>query len=413
MLMIFEYLPVQDLVKCHRVSRRWCSVARCDPDLYKSIDLSITAKPLANRSVQALLRYADGKIHTLKMQLPDVTFANFVLHRQDPGFKHHGNMHLAPIFQNLECLEQLGSTKNVGHPLWEIPGFPSSKLRRLSIASPQQAIFMARLAKLAVNLEYLEYTLSDPLVFDTGTWNFTFQSVTVLRITLGARCSYFRQIVRSFPKLEELHFRNGDYDGPIEALELPKKLKVLSLGGKVLAFAGRLPTDLSFLGLYDLPVLRFYPLYPVVENDEFRVFPVESRLEELHISNVRHVTRKELERTYTSASTLRKLTVSSPQFETRDIEHFLYEGKNLTYINISQVQYVNDATLKLIHRLIKVEQLEIDHCPGVTGHGIIQLVQALSTKKGGCLKAIRAKGNESIRRQTVDWAWQLGVVVSI
>jgi F-box-like len=411
--MIFKYLPVQDLVKCHRVSRRWCSVARCDPDLYKSIDLSVTAKPLTNRNVQALLRYADGKIHGLKMQLPDVTFANFVLHRQDPDFKHHGNMHLAPLFENLECLEQLGSTKNVGHPLWEIPGFPSSKLRRLSIASPQQGRFMVRLANLAVNLEYLEYTLSDPLSFDSGTWDFTFQSVTVLRLTLGARSPAFRHIVGSFPKLEELHFRSSDYDGRDEALLLPKKLKVLSLRGKLLAVIGFLPADLTFLGLYDLPALRF--LFPILPEhpENLELFPVQSRLEELHISNVRNMTRKGLERTYTSAPTLRKLTVSSPQFKTRDIEYFLREGINLTYINISQVQYVNDATLKFIHRLIKVECLEIDHCPGVTGHGIIQLVQALSIKKGGRLKTIRAKGNESIRRQTVDWAWQLGVVVSI
>jgi hypothetical protein len=144
------------------------------------------------------------------------------------------------------------------------------------------------------------------------------------------------------------------------------------------------------------------------------VIPDQSFLEEVTFDTVPRIHPKILEKFLASASTMKKFTItSSPSFEVLHVEHFLREGINLQFVNISSLRYVNDTTLKLLHSHKYLERLQIDDCPGITGQGIIRLVQNLCKKGGGRLTWISVKGNESIRRQTIDWARSCEVIVSI
>jgi hypothetical protein len=407
LMMVYEYLPLKDLLACHRVSRHWCAIARSNPALYKSIDLTVTPKLVTNQSIKALVRYAAGNIRSLKMRSPETTFAGFKNAAElgvVAGYKHHGNSHLGLLFKNLESFEQTPWEGARIATLWDIPNFPSPTLRRLTLATP---LSPSHLPLLPRDLEYLE-CLCFPFDFDIQV---NFKSLLTLKIIGVVNGTWSTTLVvhkEMFPNLEEFSYTERGRD-------LVRTMDILSPGLKVLRVNAspslsrlrRLPEDLKVLELNNLNALTFD------DNSADERFPTQSRLEKLSLCNIR-LQRTELQRLYDSATTLTKLRISTPQFEARDIEPFLREGVNLTYINISQTSYVNDGTLKLMHSLLKLECLEIDHCPGVTGHGIIQLVQILSpSKTGGRLAMIKARGNEGIRRQTVDWAWQVGVYVSI
>jgi len=142
--------------------------------------------------------------------------------------------------------------------------------------------------------------------------------------------------------------------------------------------------------------------------------PPQICLEDLTIDTTRSVSPDLLDRCHDSVRTLRKLTITSaPLFEAQHIEHFLRDGINLTHININGLRYVHDGTLQLLHHLKRLELLNVDNCPGITGAGIIRLVENNSPKRGGRLTKISVRDNESIRRQTIDWARNFGVTISI
>ena len=406
--MVFAYLPVRDLLLCQRVSRHWRSVATSNPMLYTSIDLSVTVKPVTSGSVKALLRYAAENIRTLKIRPPEITFANFKkIIQTGPEFLHHANMHLGPLFKNLECLEQISSLAYSSDSLWSIPQFPYSTLRSLHIATP---LAKGRLLLILCNSPALERLECSCHIDDIGRPDQVHSPPPLKVLTLTAHgvlsfsASPSRTIANWFPDLEEFTLRDYHSLYPIDP---PLKLKVLRFQKCDYAFILTFPRNLKVLEWSYMPSLSS------VHDSELTPLSLYPDLEELCIRNVRLLKREILQNFYPSAKTLRMLTISSPQFEIGDIEHFLREGTNLTIINISQISYVNDTTLNLLHPLVNLERLEIDHCHGVTGHGIIQLISKLAPSRGGRLKAIRAKGIESIRRQTVDWAWKFGVLVSI
>ena len=121
--------------------------------------------------------------------------------------------------------------------------------------------------------------------------------------------------------------------------------------------------------------------------------PAQSTLEELMLDTVSSMSPDILEQFLDSATTMKRLTIASaPRFEVCHIEHFLREGINLKFININSLRYVNDTTLQLLHSLKHLERLHVDDCPGITGQGIIRLVENLCIKRGGQLTAISVQG---------------------
>jgi hypothetical protein len=141
--------------------------------------------------------------------------------------------------------------------------------------------------------------------------------------------------------------------------------------------------------------------------------PIQPHLEELHLVTVPSLPDHVLQQFYESAKSLQHLSINSPQFSPKDVDQFLRQGLNLRSIRLSYTQGINDSTLGLLHSLHRLESLEIDYCTEVTGNGIINLVKSLSIKKGGKLRSISVRGNENIRRQTIDWARDQGVIISI
>jgi hypothetical protein len=150
--------------------------------------------------------------------------------------------------------------------------------------------------------------------------------------------------------------------------------------------------------------------------------PVQRSLEELTISELpmlaatclHHCGVNFLERIHPSAVTLRKLTIRyAPKFEVKDIEHFLRNAKAVEYVMLRSVKYVSDATLEWLWVCKRLEMLYVDDCTGITGVGLIKLIKEIGKGAGGRLKSVSTIGNESIRRQTVDWARGIGVIIDI
>jgi hypothetical protein len=410
LFLIFSYLPIRDLLKCHRVSRIWRNVATSDSSLYQSIDFTNTRNPITLASIKALIRYSGGVVRNLKMGPPSETFTQAVLPVSDvpslAGFKSHLNMHLGRLFKHLEVLELFGSVSRRPISLLHIPNFPAKTLRHLTIFGDGLSNeALQKVCDTADALEYLEF------YWDRGDFQRypdpgkVYPSVKVLKLVLSA--SIFElstqtvgKLLNWFPNVEEFGLKNAN----MSEIILPSKcLKVVSI--------------ISIRGLHSLTI-RSEELISLELNHLLSLSSVQLSaqpfLEELCLINVPKAFQNlHLFQSLDNAKPLRSLTISSPQFEVRDVEPIFRGGTDLTRVNINGLRYVNDATLTHLYPHKSLERVDINHCQGVTGHGLIQLVQQLSVKKGGRLRAISIGGNESIRRQTIDWARGWGVIVSI
>jgi hypothetical protein len=365
-------------------------------------------KPVTLASVTALIRFSGGVVRNLRILNPAHTFANSVFRKEDGksvvGFKNHGNMHLGQVFKNLEKLEML-KLNGLGRPsyLFEIPNFPAKTLRHVVIREHLNILHLMHICHTADGLQYLEcsFQIREVGIPQTAVY----PSVKVLKIVelvLFVSGEHFHKVLDWFPNVEEFHFRKPL--GGLRELKVAwKSLKVARISGaRDLLGLIVLSEELTNFELKHLPSL----------------FQIDIRtqqcLQELSLTNVpRAFQDLRLFQSADNAKTLNKLTISSTQFEVRDVEPFFSGGTGLNYVNIDGLRYVNDATLAHLYSHTLLEQLEINDCTGVTGHGIIKLIEKLSVKKGGRLRWVSVRGNESIRRQTIDWARGLGVMIVI
>lgn len=408
--MVFSYLSDRDLVRCHRVSRQWRSIAISDPSLYRYLDLTTARKSLTRENVKALVRYAGGDIKGLKMHSPTVTFSSSCfltdIWDEKSKFKSHRNINLEPLLRNLENFEVVDGNNEDRVKLFYLPSFPPSTLRcfvvdRIHISVEQ----VVDLCTAAPQLELIACGIVAP----SSALEFRqFSSVKVLELCMSAHMNQsFFSFLRSFPDLERFAFEQTipypiTQFGPAMRINW-RHLKELSLRNIQTQYLYIDSNQLIDLDLRDIRHLH---------SLEMATLP---NLQHFSIVNLYFGFTADLSRAapFTDASLLKTLNYSSPQFEVCYVQQTLREAINLEYLDIGNLRYTSDATLQLLHDHKKLEYIGVDYCTGITGHGIIQLVEKLCIKKGGKLKTISIHGNESIRRQTIDWARAMGVKISI
>jgi F-box-like len=417
---VFSYLPLRDLLSCHRVSKRWRAVATSDPSFYRLIDLLSATKPLTKENVSALVRNAVDDIRSLKIHSLHRSFSQsyFIASGNVKNYKSHANAHLGELFKNLERFDAIHSIHDSTREadfLFSLPQFPCSSLRQIKMECCIDIQQLEQICKCAQQLERLDCVLAglppsmtDPIESERDRFP-SLKTLAIRVVSLPGRVEIdtitIHKILHWFSSLEELCF--WDMSGVVQFIVIGNtstKMKKLRVhGGARICAVNVLRGFLATLDVRDLPGLAILP------NDLHSA----SQFDELILQSVPRLDSQILPHFYPSASKLKILTLSSPQFEVRDVEYFIREGVNLKSLNVNALRYVNDATLRFLHNLKLLEQLYIDDCPGITGHGIIQLINTISVKRGGRLTFISSKGNESIRRQTIDWARNLGVIITI
>jgi hypothetical protein len=408
LLMVFSYLSVQDLLRCQGVSRPWRALAVSDPSLYQYIDLTLARKVLTAANIKALVRYAGGAIKSLKMDSPEHRFST-ACYQPPPypeghsTFKTHRNMALEPLLRELEEFEMIDvSGPAFGPIMMSLPSFPQRNLRKLLLRSALRYEDVATICTTAPQLEHLSCKLR---FVTTLQDTFRFPSLKILHIGLqGYAPAAIPLLVAWFPNMEDFALTEytNVHRSPDQVNIAWNNLRVMTVGRMVndgLSITSNKLTTLDLSRAGNLTTCNI-PAQPNLQHLCIRSLPslpIDPYLTPL----------------LSSGPTLESLTISSPQFEIRDIEHTLREAINLKSLNIDNLYYVNDATLQSLHMHKCLQVLSVNHCTGITGHGIIQLIDKLCVKKGGMLTAISVQGNESIRRQTIDWALAIGVKVSI
>jgi len=394
-------------MKCHRVSRDWRTFLSSEPSLYRDINLLPIWKPLSSIAVKRLISLSSAGIGTreIAMHNPSDTFANYSV----PGFPESKTQTLSllrQLFKNLEVLDifcggdrRMDASSDVLRHGFDI--LPFANLRHITIEFAISPTTFAKLCDAAPQLEFLDCCLSsNDVILDPAK---TYPRLKAFLLTaIAPDLAHWAEIFgRWFPNLEEViikrhigHSRGGESRRDCE-LRL-NNLRILRLGGSInLRLTS---TEMRIIQLSGLRVLHL---------------PIQPHLEELHLVTVPSLPDHVLQQFYESAKSLQHLSINSPQFSPKDVDQFLRQGLNLRSIRLSYTQGINDSTLGLLHSLHRLESLEIDYCTEVTGNGIINLVKSLSIKKGGKLRSISVRGNENIRRQTIDWARDQGVIISI
>ena len=428
--MITSHLTLKDILRCHRVSRQWRNILSSDPTLYSEIDLVSISCRLRTESVKKLVHHSWGRIRTLRLLRPELTFSPTCFRCDDQaavlGVKNVSNAHLRPLFQGLERLEirESDQTTPLGflsrerrQSLFLIPGFPSQNLRSLHLEyylSIDNVITICTTASQLESFSLIYYQeTSSPTDGDKP-----FPSVKELAIQTqrGSTWRFIYPLLEWFPNVEAFAYN------PVVRLPLPDIPKV---------------RDVTFRNP-NLKALRISPqgcLSLDVRSENLRVLsvtasptlislhiPVQQSLEELTISELpmlaptcaHHCDLNFLERIHPSAAKLRSLTIRyTPKFEVKDVEYFLRNAKDLEHVMLRSVKYVSDATLEWLWTCKRLETLYVDDCTGITGVGLIRLIKEIGKGGGGRLKSVSTIGNESIRRQTADWARGAGVIIDI
>ena len=310
----------------------------------------------------------------------------------------YGIMELVPLFKSLKLFEYKSPRKISSDSfLIHLPFFQFSNLQHLHLSSGLIISDVYDLLEKAPNLEYLHFALVGPLNLLPPR---IFPNLKTLSLDWeDISSSYdFGEVAASFPGLEELRL--------INALASSVHFETVLLNLKVFRLEGG-----NHRGVY---IASQHLTSLNVENaghlDEVEISE-QSSLTELTLNNIRN--RQIVSSLCRHAKTLQKLSLASPFLDVKELHNFVQNGENLRYINVSGVQYVSDQTLRALGSLKSLERLDVDHCQGITGFGIVTLVGRISVKSGGKLSIISARGIESIRRQTIDWAWERGVVVRI
>ena len=413
--MVVSFLSLRDLLKCHRVNRQWRAILTSDHSLYQSLDLTPPAeKRLNQQHIRALVRYSGGDIRSLKIRKPKENFVPSLVELDETSivkYRRQSISLLLPLFKNLERLEvfRIESNPRTYLDLTSFPIFPPPSIRYLDIDYYLLDGAVKYICETAKQLEYFGFSTKCLTTFPEGPVQAL--SVKSLVIRMG---SYINEDVALtaflswFPSLEEFTLVLEN----IPSIPETTRLLTVNLPWKKLTTArirGVSHMRSFTITSNELRVLELSALgSPTLD------IPSQISLEELTVDTARLLRPELLDRFHDCARTLQKLTITyAPLFEAQHIKHFFREGINLTYININGLRYVHDQTLQLLHHLKHLQRLNVDNCPGITGVGIIRLVETLSPRRGGRLTSISIRGNESIRRQTIDWARDFGVIISI
>ena len=205
--MIFSYVPLRDLLKCHRVNRQWRAILTSDPTLYRSLDLtnSSKGKPLNVRNVQALIRYSGGDIRSLKIRKPEKNFSI----SQPGNFKSQATLQLVPLFKNLEQLHIIGNDASNLETGFESSIFslaPLNFMRHLNIEPLLLVAELRLICKAAQELESLAFSIRGSVVWtanDLARMRFSAPSVKQLTIRVTERLDpSFLDILDWFPGVE-------------------------------------------------------------------------------------------------------------------------------------------------------------------------------------------------------------------
>lgn len=414
--MVVSHLSLRDLLKCHRVNRQWRAILTSDHSLYQSLDLITPAeKRLNQQHIRALVRYSGGDIRSLKIRQPKENFVPSLVELDETSivkYRKQSISLLLPLFKNLERLEvlRIESNPRTSLDLLSFPIFPHQSIRYLDINYYLHDKVVKYICETAKQLEYFGLSTNRLTTFPEGPVQAP--SVKSLVIRMESHIQENLALVpflNWFPSLEEFtlileYVRIIPVTTWLLKLNLPwKNLKAARIRGTT--HVKSLTINSSELRVLELSGFGYLSTPDI---------PLQISLEELTIDMTRLLHPKLLDQFLESARSLKKLTITSaPLFEARHIEHFLREGINLTHVNINGLRYVHDGTLELLHHLKQLQRLNVDYCHGITGVGIIGVVENISSKRGGRLTSISIRGNESIRRQTMDWARNFGVTISI
>lgn len=390
------------MIRCQRVSRFWRDLLISEPSLYRSVDLTTTIKPLGPQQIKALARYAAGNIHELRLGTLELMFTQPILNQlvtlRPSGWMTHGGITLEPLLKSLKLFEHRCPRKNSFDSfLIHLPFFQFSNLRHFHLSSGLIIADVYDLLEKAPNLEYLHFALVGPLNLLPPQ---IFPNLKTLSLDWeDISASYdFGEVAVSFPGLEELRLmKTWASSFYFETVLFNLKAFRLEGGNHRGVYIGS--PHLTSLNVENAGLLE------EVEISE------QSSLTELTLNNIRN--RQIVRSLCRHAKTLQKLSLASPFLDVKELQIFVENGENLRYLNVSGVQYVSDQTLHALGSLKSLERLDVDYCQGITGFGIVTLVGQISVKSGGKLSIISARGIESIRRQTIDWAWERGVVVRI
>jgi hypothetical protein len=417
-MMVFKHLPFREIIKCHRVSLKWKNFLSSESSLYRSIDLVSLRNPLSSLAIKRLIQLSSTGIgiRSMAMNKPQDTFGGYHV----PGYPECKSQTLSllrQLFKNLEIIHILraperripfgvDSSTDLNH---EIDILPLSNLVHINIEFPISPRSFVGLCGGTPHLEFLGCHLSSNEVDPKSPRTYPLLKSLSLSVPL-VNCSHWAEVCsRWFPNLEALtivHEYGAFTNPPLTPYDWEfylNNLRKLRLGStnRKLSNLRLISKQIQILELAELTHLQ-----------EIRL-PVQSHLEELHISSVPLLQKHILTQFYESAKSLQHLTLSSPQFTPKDFDHFLGEGTNLRSIKVNSSYEITDSTLTILHSHHRLERLEIDDCREVTGNGIINLVKSLSIKNGGKLRSISVRENPSIRRQTIDWARDQGVIISI
>ena len=404
-------------MRCHRVSRNWQTFLASEPALYRTIELFSPRKPLSLASIKRLISLSNDGIGTKNFAVGsmETTFANYYVPGH-PEYKSQTHALLRQLFKNLETFSITNHYSNATmdglpylHHEFEI--LPLANLVHINIETFISLKTVARLCQEAPRLEHLGCCITNSGVDSNSPKSFPQLKALSLSISQCHPSQWIPVCGQWFPNLDALTVM---YCFPLSQMAIPgeeyewecnlTQLKTLRLGSS----GNHRVLDLHCLSTN----LRILDLSGASHLQTIRL-PAETHLEELHLESIPRLRADVLSQFHETAESLLHLTISSPQFSAKDIQQFLLKGRNLKSVKINSTSGVTDSTLAILHSLQHLERLEIDNCPEVTGGGIINLIKSLFCKNGGTLRFISLRGNESIRRQTIDWARNQGVIISI
>jgi hypothetical protein len=377
------------------------------PLLYAALDLrGDEFCRLEMHHIATLARYANNQIKSLVIDRCSPFFSRANDERRITELRAFFNL-------PLESFEFYTSQRREPPYFIYMPSFPPPQLRRLHLDEETSLHTISVLLGRARNLEYLSFRVGRGILGELGPY----PSLKILKVSLPEGdillTSYF---LRYLPNVEELTLRLidvhklDDNDDIYEKTDFDFTHTLQSL--KWLKIETDYCRPLNSL-VIDTTSLRSLEMSDIGAPHQVLRLNGELHLQRLVLGcTCRHA--RDIVRLFRpTASTLEEFSLASCYLDKSDVEYFISHARGLKSFNISNIQNVNDSTLELLCTHRELESFDITHCPDVTGAGIIRLVEALSPKRGGKLKAIKAHHNQFIRDQTIHWAKEMGVAVDV
>jgi hypothetical protein len=411
--MIFSYINLSELFRCHLVSRQWRYFALSNPSRYASVDLTSSGNPITLEQVQSIVLNAGGRIQNLKMELPEITFSRswFELFHSDgsnpPGPKFDGAHHILPLFRSLEKL-----TLHYYHPsvsiefLFGIPWLHMTFLRVLILRGYFCATDIARICEAASHIERLdcECTLEEDDKYHM--WIEPSRSVKMLIVKTGCRfrdavSSDLNRLLKWFPNVQYFMYENSS-----------RKISSITLYWETLElFKVRAGYFIKEIDIRSAK-LRSLVLRNVDHLERLKI-RTYCNLEELRMYSIPKLQDSLLPTINECSTSLKWLSLVNASLKIQCIESIIRVTVNLVYLDVSNTDGFNDLSLEIVYTLIYLERFLINRCFAVTENGIMGLVQSLCQTNGGRLFEITAQYVPTITSEIVVKARQLGVLILI